>query len=97
MPTLRPRLYNRTESFTIAIDPLSHLNVDVYRAELSTSNKQTVDVYNIFTNDNFSTYYDEVSGRVIKSLQSMKVNGPRWASSSAPAAALPAIHGRTSA
>ena len=71
------RSYNRTESFTIAIDPLSHLNVDVYRAELSTSNKQTVDVYNIFTNDNFSTYYDEVSGRVIKSLQSMKVNGPR--------------------
>lgn len=51
--------------------------MDVYRAELSTSNKQTVDVYNIFTNDNFSTYYDEVSGRVIKSLQSMKVNGPR--------------------
>jgi len=71
------RSYNRTESFTIAIDPLSHLNVDVYRAELSTSNKQTVDVYNIFTNDNFSTYYDEVSGRVIKSLQNMNVKGPR--------------------
>ena len=71
------RSYNRTENFTIALDPLSHLNVDVYRAGLSTSNKQTVDVYNIFTNDNFSTYYDEVSGRVIKSLQSMKVNGPR--------------------
>ena len=71
------RSYNRTENFTIALDPLSHLNVDVYRAGLSTSNKQTVDVYNIFTNDNFSTYYDEVSGRVIKSLQNMKVKGPR--------------------
>ena len=71
------RSYNRTENFTIALDPLSHLNVDVYRAGLSTSNKQTVDVYNIFTNDNFSTYYDEVSGRVIKSLQNMNVKGPR--------------------
>ena len=71
------RSYNRTENFTIALDPLSHLNVDVYRAGLSSSNKQTVDVYNIFTNDNFSTYYDEVSGHVTKSLQNMKVKGPR--------------------
>jgi len=71
------RSYNRTENFTIALDPQSHLNVDVYRAGLSNGNKQTVDVSNVFTNDNFSTYYDEVSGRVNKSLQSMKINGPR--------------------
>ena len=71
------RSYNRTENFTIALDPQSHLNVDVYRAGLSNGNKQTVDVSNVFTNDNFSTYYDEVSGRMTKSLQSLKINGPR--------------------
>ena len=70
--------YNRTESFTIACDPSSHLNVDVYRAWYDGSNKsKEVTEYNVFTNDNFNRFYDMVKGQVDKSLKSAKINGPR--------------------
>ncbi len=71
------RSYNRTESFTIATDPSSHLNVDVYRAWYDNTDKDEEAVYNVFTNDNFNTYYGEVSGQVQQSLKSVKINGPR--------------------
>ena len=71
------RSYNRTETFTIATDPASHLNVDVYRARYSYDDKKEVNVDNIFTNDNFNRYYSEVSGQVEKSLKNINVKGPR--------------------
>ena len=71
------RSYNRTETFTIATDPASHLNVDVYRARYSYDDKKDVNVANIFTNDNFNRYYSEVSGQVEKSLKNINVKGPR--------------------
>ena len=71
------RSYNRTETFTIATDPASHLNVDVYRARYSYDDKADVNVDNIFTNDNFNRYYSEVSGQVEKSLKNINVKGPR--------------------
>ncbi len=69
--------YNRTESFTIATDANSHLNVDVYRAWYSTAQKDQLTAYNIFSNDNFNRMYDEVAGQVDKSLKSEKISGPR--------------------
>ena len=68
--------YNRTETFTIACDPYSHLNVDVYRAKYYTNDKETVPVYDIFTNDNFNKMYDEVKNKVDKSLKSVNITGP---------------------
>ena len=70
--------YNRTESFTLACDPSSHLNVDVYRAWYDGSNQaKDKNLYDIFTNDNFNRYYDRVSDQVEKSLKTAKINGPR--------------------
>ncbi|MBR1712346.1 MAG: hypothetical protein IJ722_02940 [Alloprevotella sp.] len=72
------RSYNRTESFTIACDPASHLNVDVYRSYYDGSDQsKDKNVYDIFTNDNFNLYYDMVSDQVSKSLKTAKINGPR--------------------
>ena len=68
--------YNRTETFTIACDPYSHLNVDVYRAKYYTNDKSTVPVYDIFTNDNFNKMYDEVKNKVDKTLKSVNITGP---------------------
>ena len=49
--------YNRTESFTIATDPQSHLNVDVYRVNPASYNsKDKVDIQDIYTNNNFNNY-----------------------------------------
>ena len=70
--------YNRTESFTIACDPASHLNVDVYRAYFNGDDyEKDMDVYNVFTNDNFYNMYDVVSDQVEKSLKTAKITGPR--------------------
>ena len=72
------RSYNRTESFTIACDPASHLNVDVYRAYYSGDDQdKDVAVTNVFTNDNFNLFYDTVSDQVASSLKTAKINGPR--------------------
>ncbi len=72
------RSYNRTESFTIACDPASHLNVDVYRAYYDGSDKtEKVNVYDVFTNDNFYNMYETVSDQVSKSIKAAKINGPR--------------------
>ena len=72
------RSYNRTESFTIACDPSSHLNVDVYRVHYDGSDQnKDVNVYDVFTNDNFNNFYEMVADQVRGSLKSMKINGPR--------------------
>ena len=73
------RSYNRTESFTLACDPASHLDVDVYYANYGgfdgyDNNKM---VYNVFTNDNFYKYYEMVKEQVGKSLYGAKIDGPR--------------------
>ncbi|MGX8695767.1 MAG: hypothetical protein ACSW8D_05230, partial [Prevotella sp.] len=72
------RSYNRTESFTIACDPASHLNVDVYRAYYNGGDEtDEVPVYDVFTNDNFYSMYETVKDQVNKSVQAAKINGPR--------------------
>ena len=72
------RSYNRTESFTIACDPSSHLNVDVYRVHYDGSDQnKDVNVYDVFTNDNFNNFYEMVADQVRGSIKSMKINGPR--------------------
>ena len=72
------RSYNRTESFTIACDPASHLNVDVYRAYYSGDDQdKNVAVTNVFTNDNFNMFYEMVSDQVESSLKAVNINGPR--------------------
>ena len=69
--------YNRTESFTIACDPASHLNVDVYRGWYSTDQKDNVNIANVFTNDNFNKMYDEVKNKMGKTLKSENIVGSR--------------------
>ena len=69
--------YNRTESFTIATDPNSHLNVDVYRGAYSTLQQDSVNIANVFTNGNFNKMYDDVRAKVNKSIKSTDIRGPR--------------------
>ena len=72
------RSYNRTESFTIACDPASHLNVDVYRAYYKGDDEtDEVPIYDVFTNDNFYSMYETVKDQVNTSVQAAKINGPR--------------------
>ena len=69
--------YNRTESFTIAADPASHLNVDVYRVGGEYTGKNKVNIANVFVNDNFNQYYDMVKGQMEKTLRGDSIIGPR--------------------
>ena len=69
--------YNRTESFTLATDPGSRLNVDVYRSTYSTASKEKLNIANIFTNDNFNKFYEMIRAQVNQSLKSEKIKGPR--------------------
>ena len=69
--------YNRTESFTIACDPASHLNVDVYRVGGEYTNKKLGNLTNVFVNDNFNYYYDMVKGYMEKTLRGDSIVGPR--------------------
>jgi hypothetical protein len=46
--------YTRTESFNIAMDPRSHLNVDVFYADGISSEDKEVDWNNVFVNNNFN-------------------------------------------
>ena len=71
------KAFNRTESFTIACDPMSRLNVDVYRVRPNTSLKDSVGLTNIFTNYNFNKMYNEVYKQVEKELKSSDILGPR--------------------
>jgi len=72
------KAYNRTESFTIAADPNSRLNVDVYRVTASTGDvSTTVKPENVFTNDNFNNLYDEVIKQVGKGVKADQIMGPR--------------------
>lgn len=50
--------------------------MDVYRSRISTDSKN-VDVYNIFTNDNFNKYYGMVKDQMVKTLKNEKIVGPR--------------------
>ena len=84
--------YNRTESFTIATDPMSRLSVDVYRVRplFTTSDTEshnminprftsndTVGFTNIFTNYQFDKMSDLVNDFVGKSLKEQDIIGPR--------------------
>lgn len=69
--------YNRTESFTIATDPNSRLNVDVFRVKPVTASGDSVGVSNIFTNYNFNKMYDEVYKQVGKDIKVADIVGPR--------------------
>ncbi|MBQ7571978.1 MAG: fibronectin type III domain-containing protein, partial [Bacteroidaceae bacterium] len=73
------RSYNRTESFTLACDPASHLNVDVYRAYYNGDGDYDKDlnITDVFTGDNFYNFYEMVAGRVGTSLNAAKMSGPR--------------------
>ena len=73
--------YNRTETFTIATDPASHLNVDVYRtkpANTMTSSTK-VSAMDVFTNYNFYEMskkdLEKLSGKM--SGGQLEVVGPR--------------------
>ena len=69
--------YNRTESFTIATDPASHLNVDVYRVKPAdtSSSKERIAATDVFTNKNFYTMSDKVLNRMKG--RTLEVEGPR--------------------
>ncbi|WP_146739498.1 LamG-like jellyroll fold domain-containing protein [Pseudoprevotella muciniphila] len=75
------KAYNRTETFTIAVDPNSHLNVDVYRVKpCNTSVSATkVAATDVFTNDNFyatsNKDLEKLTGRM--SGGQLEVEGPR--------------------
>ena len=84
--------YNRTESFTIATDPMSRLNVDVYRVKPLFANSGTemhnminprmtsndsVAFTNIFSNYQFDKLSDLVTDFVGKSLKEQDIIGPR--------------------
>ena len=73
--------YNRTETFTIATDPASHLNVDVYRTKPANTmtNSTKVSAMDVFTNYNFYEMskkdLEKLSGRM--SGGQLEVVGPR--------------------
>jgi hypothetical protein len=75
------KAYNRTEAFTIACDPQSHLNVDVYRVKpYDTSRSSTkIKATDVFTNYNFYEISEKdlerLSGRM--SGGQLEVDGPR--------------------
>ncbi|MBQ7443880.1 MAG: fibronectin type III domain-containing protein [Bacteroidaceae bacterium] len=70
--------YTRTESFTIAPDPSSHLNVDVYRVKTPLNeNGEFVGVTDVFTNFNYNTLTEDVQYYVQKALKEDKIQGPR--------------------
>ncbi len=86
------KAFNRTESFTIATDPMSRLNVDVYRVKPLFANSGTeshnminpqytitdsVGVTNIFTNYQFDKMYDLVEDFVGKTVKEEGLVGPR--------------------
>ena len=86
------KAFNRTESFTIATDPMSRLNVDVYRVKPLFANSGTeshnmmnprytitdsVGVTNIFTNYQFDKMYDLVEDFVGKTVKEEGIVGPR--------------------
>ena len=86
------KAFNRTESFTIATDPMSRLNVDVYRVKPLFANSGTeshnminprytitdsVGVTNIFTNYQFDKMYDLVEDFVGKTVKEEGISGPR--------------------
>ncbi|MBR5394833.1 MAG: hypothetical protein IK144_07080 [Bacteroidaceae bacterium] len=66
--------YNRTETFTIATDPQSHLNVDVYRVNTASyGDNQKVDIRDIYTNNNFNNYVNLVN-KFLKKESKMDLN-----------------------
>ena len=73
--------YNRTETFTLATDPQSHLNVDVYRVKPYDTNgsEKALNVADIFTNQNFYSMSEMVLNRLSGRLSGnqIQVEGPR--------------------
>ena len=51
------KAYNRTESFSIAMDKRSHLSFNLYRVTTDVDNVKSPDIYDVFYNSNF---YDQV-------------------------------------
>ncbi len=70
--------YNRTESFTIATDPTSHLNVDVYRVKPFNTDTihSHVDATDIFTK-NYNFYNMSAKDLAKMQSQTFEVAGPR--------------------
>ncbi|MBR0202411.1 MAG: hypothetical protein IJQ44_08130 [Bacteroidaceae bacterium] len=72
------KAYTRTESFTIAPDASSHLNVDVYRTKIPVNeNDEFAGVTDVFTNFNYNTLTEDVQYYVQKALKEDKIQGPR--------------------
>ncbi len=72
------RAYNRTESFTIATDPASHLNVDVYRVKtVVNENEEFVSAKDVFTNYNFNTLNNDMEYYIGKTLKKQDILSPR--------------------
>ena len=71
------KAYSRTESFTIAPDPMSRLNVDVYRVKPQPASAEEVNASNIFTNYQYDKMYNEVSTHVMDALKNDGILGPR--------------------
>ena len=72
------RAYNRTESFTIATDPASHLNVDVYRVNTQVNeDEEFVSAKDVFTNYNFNTLNDDMEYYIGKTLKRQDILSPR--------------------
>ena len=73
--------YNRTETFTLATDPQSHLNVDVYRVKPydTKGSEKALNVADIFTNQNFYSMSEMVLNRLSGRLSGnqIQVEGPR--------------------
>ena len=72
------RAYNRTESFTIATDPASHLNVDVYRVKTQVNeDEEFVSAKDVFTNYNFNTLNNDMEYYIGKTLKKQDILSPR--------------------
>ena len=72
------RAYNRTESFTIATDPASHLNVDVYRVQTEVNEEEEfVSAKDVFTNYNFNTLNNDMEYYIGKTLKKQDILSPR--------------------
>jgi hypothetical protein len=72
------RAYNRTESFTIATDPASHLNVDVYRVKTEVNEEEEfVSAKDVFTNYNFNTLNNDMEYYIGKTLKKQDILSPR--------------------
>ena len=72
------KAYNRTESFTIATDPASRLNVDVYRVNTTVNEKEEfVSAKEVFTNYNFNALNENMEYYMGDQLRAQDIVSPR--------------------